>query len=71
MANGEYKTCDKCGKRMEYTGWIARIKNVSKVGKTVKIRKLFNGNPDGYSYWDSCYEMCAECTKALEKFLSK
>jgi hypothetical protein len=55
---------------MEYMGWTARIKKAVKVGKSVKIRKYFNGNPDGYSYSDCCYEMCADCTKALEKFLS-
>lgn len=70
MAEVTYRTCDRCGKRMEYIGWTAKIKNVSKRGKTVKIRKYFNGNPDGYSYSDSCYELCAECTRGLKHFLS-
>jgi DNA-directed RNA polymerase subunit RPC12/RpoP len=66
----EYKTCDRCGKRMEYIGWTARIKNAVKRGKTVKIRKYFNGNPDGYSYSDCYYELCADCTKEVEDLLS-
>lgn len=70
MGTVEYKTCDRCGKRMEYIGWTARIKNAVKRGKTVKIRKYFNGNPDGYSYSDCYYELCASCTKELENFLS-
>ena len=32
--------------------------------------KFLNGNPDGYSYTDWDYELCAECTKKLEGFLS-
>lgn len=70
MATVTQKICDRCGKTMAYVGWTAKLKNVFKRGKTVKIHKLLNGNPDGYSYSDSYYELCVDCTKKLENFLS-
>lgn len=71
MAAVNYKVCDKCGKQIVYIGWTAKIKNVFKKGKTVKILQLLNGNPDGYSYSEREYELCADCTKKLEQFLSR
>lgn len=70
MATVTQKICDRCRKPMEYVGWTAKIRNAFMKGKTVKIHKLFNGNPDGYSYSDSQYELCADCTKQLEEFLN-
>lgn len=69
MATVTNTICYRCGKPIKYTGWTAKIKNAFKKGKTVKIHKIFNGNSDGYSYSDSCYELCADCTKKLEEFL--
>lgn len=69
MATILQKVCDRCGNPMKYDGWTAKLKNVTKSGKSIKIHKPFNGNKDGYSYSDSCYELCADCTKKLEKFL--
>lgn len=69
MATITQKICDRCGKPLEYVGWTAKIRNDFKKGKTVKIHQLFNGNPDGYSYSDNCYELCADCTKELDEFL--
>ena len=71
MGRISIKVCDRCGKEMEYSGWTSRVINGVKRGKRVKIRKYFDGNPDGYSYSDWDYEMCNECTKKLEEFLRK
>ena len=46
MATITRKICDRCGKQMEYVGWTAKIENAFRKGKTVKIHKIFNGNPD-------------------------
>lgn len=70
MAKIEYKVCDRCGQKMEYIGWTARIKNVFKKGKRILITKYYNGNPDGYSYSERYYELCADCTDKLKEFLS-
>jgi len=69
MATITQKICDRCGKPMKYVGWTAKIGNAFKKGKTVKILKLFDGNLDGYSYFNRQYELCADCTKQLEDFL--
>lgn len=69
MANIEYNVCDRCGKQIRYVGWTAKLKNVFRRGKTIKVLSLWNGNPDGYSYSDRCYELCADCTKQLKEFL--
>lgn len=63
------KVCDRCGKSIEYIGWTTKFMNVFRKGKTVRIRSLFNGNLDGHSYLDGCYELCVDCTKKLENFL--
>ena len=69
MATIEKTVCDRCGKEIKYIGWTAKLKNVVKKGKRIKIHKLYNGNPDGYSYCDSSYELCADCTEKLKEFL--
>jgi hypothetical protein len=63
------KECDRCGKPMKYIGWTTELKNIFRKGKKVHIIKYFNGNPDGYSYSQSCYELCTECTEKLREFL--
>lgn len=47
------------------------MKNVFKKGSQIQVLKLLNGNPDGYSYAEHEYELCAECTKKLEDFLNR
>lgn len=69
MATLTERICDRCGKPLKYIGWTATLRNVFKRGKTVKITKLYNGNLDGYSYLESQYELCADCTKELKVFL--
>lgn len=69
MATVTQKICDRCGKPMEYVGWTAKLRNVFRKGKSVKIHELFNGNPDGYSYSERQYELCADCTENLKEFL--
>lgn len=69
MATLTQRVCDRCGKPMKYIGWTAIIKNIRKRGSDIKILKLHNGNPDGYSYSESEYELCADCTEKLRTFL--
>ena len=69
MATVTEVICDRCGKPLKYIGWTANLRNVFKRGKTVKITKFYNGNSDGYSYSESQYELCADCTKELKVFL--
>jgi hypothetical protein len=69
MATLTQKVCDRCGQPMEYNGWTGLLKNVFKSGKSIKILKLYNGNPSGYDYSVSCYELCADCIRKLENFL--
>lgn len=59
------RICDRCGCKIRYNGWTALLKGFRKIF----IRKLRNGNPDGYSYMDWDIELCADCTKELERFL--
>lgn len=63
------RICDRCGNPMKYIGWTARIQNAFRKGKRVKITQYLDGNPDGYSYSERCYELCAECTEKLTAFL--
>lgn len=53
---------------MEYNGWTAILENVIG-GKKIKICKIYNGNPGGYSYIEQQYELCKDCTKQFEEFL--
>lgn len=69
MATLTERICDRCGKQLKYVGWTAILKNVLKHGKTIDILKIHNGNPDGYSYSQDQYELCADCTRELKKFL--
>lgn len=65
MATISRKVCDRCGRDIKYFGWTSKIKGF----RPFFIIKLFNGNPDGYSYTEECIELCSDCTKALEKFM--
>ena len=50
MAIKTIRVCDRCGKYIEYRGWTARIKGLR--FRKIFMRKILNGNPDGYSYSD-------------------
>ena len=65
MARVTKCTCDRCGKPIKYSGWTALIFRPKKI----KIRQILNGNPSGYAYTDYDFELCRECTKALDKFV--
>ena len=65
MASKTFRFCDRCKKEIRYLGWTAKIKRIRKF----HIHEIFNGNPDGYSYCDSDFELCSDCTRGLEKFL--
>lgn len=69
MATVHYKTCDRCGKKIEYIGWTAKLRRILNHGIRLHVFKSLNGNPDGYSYSQYECELCPECTQKLEKFL--
>ena len=70
MATVSKSICDRCRKEIEYKGWTAKLKNVFRKGKHIKISETYNGNPTGYDYCNREYELCASCTKKLEDFLN-
>lgn len=65
MATKTTVICDRCKKEIVYKGWTAKIKGL----RRIFIRKLLNGNPNGYSYNEYNVELCHDCIDALEKFL--
>ena len=65
MAEIKRKICDRCGKKIQYSGWTAFIFKPQKI----KIRQILNGNHSGYAYTDYDIELCKECTRALDKFV--
>lgn len=67
MASKTIRICDRCKKQIEYCGWTAWIKGLR--FRKIFMRKILNGNPDGYSYSDWHIELCADCTHELENFL--
>jgi hypothetical protein len=69
MATLTQKVCDRCGKPMKYVGWTAKLKNVFRRGKRIRIIKYHNGNPSGYDYVECEYELCGDCTEKLSEFL--
>lgn len=58
--------CDRCGKIMVYEGWTGIIKRYP---KELFLRKLFNGNADGYSYSDCHLDLCRECCKSFVEWV--
>lgn len=42
---------------------------VSKKENRLRFHSMFYGNPDGYSYVDYRYDLCADCTEKLLLFL--
>lgn len=61
--------CDRCGKTFKYsqTEWGAKLTRYKL--KPVKILKLMYGNPSGYDYVERKYDICGDCTKALDAFM--
>ena len=69
MATHKYITCDRCGKRFEYRNekW-ATILRAMKL-KKFRATKLFHGNLSGYDYNEYSFDLCRECSDALDEFL--
>lgn len=65
MGTVQYKICDKCGKKIKYTGWTSKLKNIFQRSGTIPVIKLFNGR----GCHEREYELCADCTKKLGNFL--
>ena len=63
--------CDRCGKEIVYRGWTAKFPfaRARKRPFLLKLLKLRNGNPSGYDYSESEYELCNKCTFELNLFL--
>lgn len=61
--------CDRCGEEIHYRDWTAKFPFVRRKPFRFKLLKLYNGNPDGYSYSEREYELCNKCTMKLTAFL--
>lgn len=63
--------CDRCGKPFEYSlsKWAGYFKYGIKKENRLRFHSMFCGNPDGYSYVDYRYDLCADCTEKLLLFL--
>lgn len=61
--------CDRCGEEIIYQGWTAKFPFSRKRPFRLKLLKLYNGNPSGYDYSESEYELCNKCTFELNLFL--
>lgn len=61
--------CDRCGKEFKYaqTEWAGLLRGLKP--QKIKLTKLFYGNPSGHDYSDRFYELCKDCTKALQTFI--
>ena len=71
MATKTIHTCDRCGEPFEYhlSKWAGYFKQGIKKENHLRFHNMYYGNPDGYSYTDERYELCAECTEKLLNFL--
>lgn len=69
MATITKRVCDRCGQEIKYKGWTSVIKNIFKRGSEIVIDEIYDGNPSGYDCENLKYELCAECTEKLKKFL--
>lgn len=71
MATISQKVCDRCGKPFEYrlSKWAGYFKQGIKRENHLHFHNMLYGNPDGYSYIDERYELCADCTEKLLHFL--
>ena len=71
MAEKRIRICDRCGAQFEYqkSKWAGYFTRGIKRENHIRFHQMYYGNPDGYSYTDQSYELCAECTKKLIDFL--
>lgn len=69
MAEVKYRVCDRCGNKIEYKGWTAKLFGMIKEHNQFKIYNAYCGNPSGYDYTQRHVELCDECTKQLTCFL--
>ena len=68
MGDKRTKVCDRCGKEVIYRGWTAILKG--KRFEKLGIVQMLNGNCDGYHYFEGEYDLCSECSKSFEHWLS-
>lgn len=71
MSTKHITVCDRCGNSFEYrfSEWAGYFVNGIKKKTHVHFHQTLYGNPDGYSYSDLRYDLCAPCTKKLQDFL--
>ena len=63
--------CDRCGKPFEYrfSKWAGYFKHGIRKENKIHFHAMSYGNPDGYSYNDYRYDLCADCTEKLLQFV--
>ena len=70
MAEVRYRVCDRCGNKIEYKGWVAKLFGMIKEHNQFKVYQSCNGNPSGYDYTERHVELCDKCTEQLKHFLN-
>ena len=71
MSEIKQRVCDRCGNSFEFhlSKWAGYFVQGIRKENHLHFHNMFYGNPDGYSYSDERYELCADCTQKLLNFL--
>lgn len=71
MSSKTVKLCDRCGKPFEFrfSKWAGYFVHGIRKENYLHFHQMNYGNQDGYSYCDTRYELCADCTEKLLHFL--
>lgn len=64
MAEIRYSVCDMCGKRIEATYFLAKVKKTRKISIHLirRVAKVFDTECN--------YELCVECGEAVQAFIT-
>lgn len=73
MSETTIRICDRCEKPFEYrkSKWAGYFVKGIRKENHLHFHNMYYGNPDGYSYSEKRYDLCAECTEKLLKFLEE
>ena len=71
MSKRTIHVCDRCGKEFEYrfSKWAGYFTKGIKKRTLIGFHEVYYGNMSGWEYSDLQYELCADCTEKLVKFL--